>query len=223
MTITSILRSVLVALYRLSLVGLSRGPHVTRYSMYSRLARSAEPRAADLRALSISHSEPLAKLLGFADHQITDASYPECNILRLPFVNGLFDAVLSDQVLEHVEGDPQAAVDEVYRVLKPGGLCLHTTCFINPIHGAPNDYWRFTPEALRLLCGRQGEILELGGWGNPCVWVFAAMGLRQQPIPHARWHPAHWLATINHDAWPIVTWVLARKHGGERRGAERPS
>jgi 2-polyprenyl-3-methyl-5-hydroxy-6-metoxy-1,4-benzoquinol methylase len=45
--------------------------------------------------------------------------------------------VVSDQVLEHVVGDPQTAIDETLRVLRPGGIVIHTTCFMNPIHGAP--------------------------------------------------------------------------------------
>ena len=71
-----------------------------------------------------------AKRLGFADEQITDAAYPEHTMFDLPFEDGQFDAVVSDQVLEHLEGDPGDAIDETFRVLKPGGIALHTTCFI---------------------------------------------------------------------------------------------
>ena len=49
--------------------------------------------------------------------------------------------------------------------------------------------------------------------GNPLVWVYVAAGLRDEPIPHSRWHPFHWLATKNSHHWPIVTWVLCEKHG----------
>jgi SAM-dependent methyltransferase len=161
--------------------------------------------------LSIGHSEHLAKLLGFSDKQITDVSYPEFNILRLPFKDGEFDAVVSDQVLEHVEGEPQLAINELFRVLKPEGISLQTTCFINPVHGSPNDYWRFTPDALKLLTKQHGDTLDVGGWGNPYVWPFVFIGLRKQAIPNARWHPANWLATKNNSRWPIVTWILTRK------------
>ena len=44
-----------------------------------------------------------------------------CDATRLPFENGSFDAVWSVTVLEHVP-DPQAALEEMRRVLKPGGL-----------------------------------------------------------------------------------------------------
>lgn len=199
------------AAFRASTLGLTKGPHVTRYFMYDHLAEFAEERQKSDRALSISHSEGLARLLGFSDAQITDAAYPEHSIFDLPFEDETFDAVVSDQVLEHLEGDPQHAIDETFRVLKPNGVALHTTCFINPIHACPRDYWRFTPQALDLLARKHGEIIEASGWGNPYVWLYSAFGLRFMPIPNNRWHPGHWIATKNDPAWPISTWVLARK------------
>jgi SAM-dependent methyltransferase len=153
----------------------------------------------------------LARLLGFAERQITDAAYPEHSVFDLPFENDRFDTVVSDQVLEHLEGDPREAFEETFRVLKPNGIALHTTCFMNPMHACPNDYWRFTPQALELLASRYGEVVEASGWGNPYVWLYSGFGLRFMPIPHSRWHPGHWIATRNDPKWPILTWVVARK------------
>jgi SAM-dependent methyltransferase len=150
-------------------------------------------------------------VLGFSDDQVLDVSYPEYNLLELPFPENSFDYVVSDQVLEHVEGNPQVAMDEALRVLKPGGIGVHTTCFINPIHNRPGDYWRFTPKALALLAGKHASIIEADGWGNPYVWIYDWMGLRFEPIPNSSWHPSHWLATKNVKDWPISTWVVAKK------------
>jgi len=197
--------------FRASTLGLKKGPHVTRYSMYRHLAVHRESRLLNDRVLSVSHSEGLARLLGWREAQITDAAYPDHSMFDLPFRDAEFDAVVSDQVLEHLEGEPQAAIDESFRVLKPGGLALHTTCFINPMHECPNDYWRFTPQALQLLTAKHGDIIECTGWGNPYVWLYSGMGLRFLPIPDAPWHPGHWVATKNDPAWPISTWVLTRK------------
>lgn len=197
--------------YRASTLGLSKGPHVTRYYLYKHLSKYTESRPAEHRVLSVSHSEELARLLGYTDDQITNVEYPDTNILDLPFEDEEFEAVVSGQVLEHVEGDPCAAIEETFRVLRQGGIALHTTCFINPIHSEPNDYWRFTPDALELLVSRHGDIYDVGGWGNQYVWLYCALGLRFEPIPHARWHPGHWIAMKNVDSWPIVTWVLAKK------------
>ncbi len=211
-----VVKSIARAFYGVSMLGLDRGPHVTRYYMYRHLDANYHVfRPPHHRVLSLSHSEQLAKLLGYRAEQIIDASYPECSMLSLPFANEEFDAVVSDQVLEHVEGNPQQAVDESLRVLKPGGIVLHTTCFINPIHGAPRDFWRFTPEALRLLVAEKADIIDVGGWGNFFWWLFIFLGLRYQPIPHTRAHPAHWIATYNQPKMPVTTWVFARKRNLE--------
>lgn len=45
--------------------------------------------------------------------------------LRLPFPDDTFDRVIASEVLEHVDDD-QLALDEVFRVLKPGGTLAAT-------------------------------------------------------------------------------------------------
>lgn len=69
------------------------------------------------------------------------------------------DLVLCTEVLEHVP-EPQRALDEMFRVLAPGGRLLLTTRFLFPIHDAPHDYFRFTKYGLRYLL-RRFEILEI--------------------------------------------------------------
>lgn len=198
---------------RATAYGSPRGYHVTRYAMYKRLARFRCVECEGKKVLSISGSKELCHILGFHDSQVLEANYPDYNLLHLPFAENSFDYVVSDQVLEHIEGNPQVAMDEAFRILKPGGIGVHTTCFINPIHEDPGDYWRFTPTALRLLTEKHASIIEADGWGNPYVWIYVWLGLRYAPIPHASWHPLHWLATKNVRTWPIVTWIIAKKRG----------
>ncbi len=61
-----------------------------------------------------------------------------------------FDAIISVDVFEHINR-PWLAAKEIGRLLKPGGLCYHSTLFSWRYHPCPIDYWRFTPEALRFL------------------------------------------------------------------------
>lgn len=180
--------------------------------MYQRLQQVGEilsRREGDV--LSISHSKKLCEVLNIKPRTFVEANYPDHNFLSLQFPDESFDFAFSDQVLEHVEGDPQQAIDESWRVLRPGGIALHTTCFINPIHGEPNDFWRFTPAALRLLCRRFSQILDCDGWGNFDAWFIIRDGLRFSGIPHAKWHPLHRMAMMNDPEWPIVTWIVAQK------------
>jgi hypothetical protein len=82
---------------------------------------------------------------------------------------------------------------------------------VNPLHREPGDFWRFSPDALKFLCRKFSRIVDVGGWGNPYVWVVAALGLRNEGIPQGRWHPLHKLAMLNDERWPIVTWIVAQK------------
>jgi SAM-dependent methyltransferase len=58
--------------------------------------------------------------------------------------------VLCIETFEHVF-EVRRAFDEVYRVLRPGGLFVVTSPLNFRIHGYPDDYWRMTPNCLRRL------------------------------------------------------------------------
>ena len=66
----------------------------------------------------------------------------------LPVADASFDAILSTQVLEHVE-DPVLYLAECSRVLRPGGRMLLSTHGIFVYHPDPVDLWRWTCEGLR--------------------------------------------------------------------------
>ncbi len=70
-----------------------------------------------------------------------------------------FEYVVCTEVLEHTL-QPFDAVDEILRILRPGGLLFATIPFNFRIHGPLPDCWRFTEHGLRALL-RRFEILEL--------------------------------------------------------------
>jgi ubiquinone/menaquinone biosynthesis C-methylase UbiE len=87
-----------------------------------------QARGQGKNVLAISHSSNLLPILGLENARVQEANFPEHDILDLKdFGDASFDVVVSDQVLEHVEGNPQLAFDESFRVLKPGGFAVHTT------------------------------------------------------------------------------------------------
>jgi len=112
--------------------------------------------------------------------------YPERNdVIKadgrfLPFKNSSFDAIVSFEVLEYI---PETAVviNEVFRVLKPGGKLLFSIPFHNPVHGEAvndvnmqfsskgTDFVRYTAKGLHHLLNGKLEILEIisigGRWG----------------------------------------------------------
>ena len=211
--LTSIVRRLLATPIRLSLLGFKKSAHgAVPFSMYEVLCRDV-PRFIDgtPSALAISGSGTLTKLVA-PGAVVTAADYPHYNILSLPFPDNSFDLVVSDQVLEHVEGDPFLAVEECRRVLKPGGIVIHTAPLLIQIHGYPSDFWRFTPDGLALLCQRHTEVLLSGGWGNRYLWLLNWLGvLFEQRVPLASWHPYHRIAVLNETNFPVTCWVVARK------------
>lgn len=63
--------------------------------------------------------------------------------------------ILCIETFEHVF-EVRRAFDEVFRVLKPGGLFLLTSPFHFHIHAHPDDYWRMTPSCLRRMLAPYG-------------------------------------------------------------------
>jgi len=82
-----------------------------------------------------------------------------CDAQALPFGDGAFDTVLSNQMLEHVRR-PQKVMDEAARVLRPGGKLILTAPHIWGVHEVPHDYFRFTPFGLRHLAEEAGLVVE---------------------------------------------------------------
>lgn len=61
----------------------------------------------------------------------------------IPFDDGIFDIVMSSQVLEHAE-HIDVLLAEIRRVLRPGGLFFITMPFAWPEHEEPYDFRRYT-------------------------------------------------------------------------------
>lgn len=66
---------------------------------------------------------------------------------NMPLRDNEFDILIATCVLEH-SLKLQETVREFWRVLKPGGLAFISVPLIDPEHGAPHDFWRFTQYAI---------------------------------------------------------------------------
>jgi SAM-dependent methyltransferase len=82
-------------------------------------------------------------------HQIIDITDPG--------VVEVFDVVLASSVLEHVY-DFQAAIDGIWRALRPGGIARIRVPFLFPLHDEPLDFWRFTEHSLARMLGRFRDV-----------------------------------------------------------------
>jgi len=99
-----------------------------------------------------------------------------CDLHNIQWQSDYFDTAIATEVLEHLY-DPQRAVDEIRRVLKPGGVCVLSTRFIYPYHPDPKDYYRFTWDSLRHLF-RDFSNVEVLHRGNRIhvLWQLINMG-----------------------------------------------
>ena len=94
------------------------------------------------------------------------------SVLDISLNENSVDSIISTQVLEHVK-NPAKAVNEFYRVLKPGGHCLITVPQLNELHEEPHDYFRFTRFGLEELFKNAGFKIILierrgGFWAANC-------------------------------------------------------
>jgi SAM-dependent methyltransferase len=110
--------------------------------------------------------------------------HPEVDIMadahKLPFKEGVFDAIIADAVLEHVK-EPLRVVEEIRAALKKGGYIYAEIPFLQPFHAAPTDYQRYTLEGIKNLFAGF-ESIETGVCVGP---TSAVCGLVMNYIPFA--------------------------------------
>lgn len=88
---------------------------------------------------------------------------------RTGLQDAAFDLVLCTQVVEHCS-DPWGALQELHRIIRPGGHLIWTVPQVWFYHPHPDDNWRFTPEGVSRLSETTGFAVEqLLVQGGPTV------------------------------------------------------
>jgi len=128
-----------------------------------------------------SKYSPYKKYLKCSEYvrlDINEKTNPDicCDIHNIKCKKNSFDTVIITEVLEHCY-NPQKALNEIYRVLKKGGICILSTRFIHPYHADPYDYYRFTKDSLKLLL-KKFSYVKVYPIGNRffCVWEILSHG-----------------------------------------------
>ena len=102
---------------------------------------------------------------------------------NIPLESASVNAVIIQAVLEHVL-NPQKVVNEIQRVLLPGGLVYADTPFLQHVHEGPYDFTRFTESGHRWLFRNFGviEAGQVAGVGTQFAWSCAQLARSLIPI-----------------------------------------
>ena len=116
-------------------------------------------------------ARPYAPLFAHAAYESTDIADPAghhdfcCDLHAIPRPDAAYDAIVCNQVLEHVR-DPRLVLAEFHRLLAPGGRLYLTVPLCWGVHEAPHHYYNFTRYGLEDLFQTTGfnqERLEARG------------------------------------------------------------
>lgn len=136
-------------------------PHDVELSFISELHKISRPRVLELGTMRANPdiSTHHGNWLPLGAEHIKSDMYDGIDVDVIadahdlgPFKDEEFDAVIAISVWEHLER-PWVAAEAVHRVLKTGGMVYVLTHQTFPIHGYPNDYFRFSTSAMEILFG----------------------------------------------------------------------
>jgi len=130
----------------------------------------------DLKAIEFGGSNGfLAALLEGIEYEVAPNA-PAVDVQNLSqYPSDEFDLVILDEILEHVPR-PWVAVEEVRRILKPGGCLITSSPFMIAEHRMPKDYWRFTKDGVRVLLSNYSTV-EAHSWGNAGSVTYLMQGM----------------------------------------------
>jgi len=119
------------------------------------------------------------------------------------FADSSYDVAICLEVFEHLP-EPQQALAELARILRPGSILILSVPHLSRIHEAPHDYYRFTEYALHYLLKSQGfTVLELerrGGLfsflGHQLSSLLLTVTWRLPLLGKLAWFVNKWLITL---------------------------
>lgn len=150
---------------------------------------------------------------------------------KLTLPDGSVETVLCVDTLEHVF-EARKAVDEMIRVLAPGGILLVSVPMEFRVHNYPADYWRFTPACIdRLLAPLAASLVV---WQGQDKFPHTVFGLGCKAPAGVRFAQGAQRLIESYQMWLDATraaqpwsrrakqWLLApfRSRGERRRAAE---
>ena len=104
-----------------------------------------------------------------------------CDLSAIPVEDSRFDAVIFNQVMEHLP-EPRAVLCELHRALRPGGRLIYSGPLFYEEHEKPYDFYRYTQFGVRYRSHRRGW--RSSGWIGSKVtserWAINGAPLRER-------------------------------------------
>lgn len=200
-------------------VPLGLPPHLARPEPHPPMPpRAIEPFIAEMKARRGAVLEIGARIVGpesFARiaEFTPECRYVGCDIHPAPGVDLVadahalsaatgrraFDGIFSIAVMEHIAA-PWVVAAEINRALRPGGLTFHVMPHTYPLHETPNDFWRYSDEALKILFGpATGFEVVAAGFRKPIMMA-----------PYPEWRDLQAMEMTSLPGY-ATAYVLARK------------
>jgi SAM-dependent methyltransferase len=127
---------------------------------------------------------------------------------RTPFEDESVDLVISTGVLEHVE-DERSFMEEIRRILKPGGTIHIEVPFLQQYHEDPIDCRRFTLPGLKMFLQRWGfDVVKDGVHLGPTVTILTLTAYYIDLIFNGRSYLNKLLATAAFGCFSVLFWPL---------------
>lgn len=128
-----------------------------------------------------------------ADFEKVNKSYARsdyvCDLSSIPISDAAFDAILLSQVLEHIP-EPLPVLNELRRVLCPGGLLFYSGPFFYQEHEVPYDFYRYTQYGVKYLFEKAGFSIQCIDWleGYACTVGYQLQTMARELPLHPRFY-----------------------------------
>lgn len=126
----------------------------------------------------INECKPMEYVM--ADLQPSSPEVNKVDMMNIPYGDRYFDFIIANHVLEHVE-DINSALQELYRVLRPGGYAVLQTPYSRVLHHTFSDQG-ITSGDVRLQAYGQEDHVRL--FGRDVFMVVESVGFESSVVFH---------------------------------------
>jgi len=103
----------------------------------------------------------------------------------IPLPDNSVRCAVATEFFEHCP-EPEAVMEEIFRVLSPGGILFFTVPYLWPLHDVPHDQYRYTPFSLERHLKNTGfqkiGLRAMGGWDESMAQMIG-LYVRRRPMP----------------------------------------